>query len=214
MVSSIEKGTRSSGVNGENNMTASETLKKVKAINERLAVYERKGLTDSYVYRSIVNSLTLLQIPTTLSRTGTVRISRSKEALQILSNQVPQPGRKAGQSSPLQSLLTVYAKGGLAQEKKMLKAEGIAEKDIPEMISLRGKLQQWIDTNMDDVYRLREKMEEAAKVYEMVKDVGLRKYTYTEIDEAIKKYETARDNMKSIAARSKYARSYRNPYES
>ena len=82
------------------------------------------------------------------------------------------------------------------------------------MISLRGKLQQWIDTNMDDVYRLREKMEEAAKVYEMVKDVGLRKYKYTEIDESIKKYETARDNMKSIAARSKYARSYKNPYES
>ena len=194
-------------------MSTSETLKKVKAINERLAVYERKGLTDSYVYRSIVNSLTLLQIPTTLSRTGTVRISRSKEALQILSNQVPQPSRKAGQSSPLQSLLSVYAKGGLAREKKMLKDEGIAEKDIPEIIVLRGKLQQWIDTNMDDVYRLREKMEEAAKVYEMVKE-GLRKYTYTEIEDAIKKYETARDNMKSIAARSKYARSYKNPYES
>ena len=194
-------------------MSTSETLKKVKAINERLAVYERKGLTDSYVYRSIVNSLTLLQIPTTLSRTGTVRISRSKEALQTLSNQVPQPGRKAGQSSPLQSLLSVYAKGGLAREKKMLKDEGIAEKDIPEIIVLRGKLQQWIDTNMDDVYRLREKMEEAAKVYEMVKE-GLRKYTYTEIEDAIKKYETARDNMKSIAARSKYARSYKNPYES
>lgn len=194
-------------------MTASETLKKVKAINERLAVYERKGLTDSYVYRSIVNSLTLLQIPTTLSRTGTVRISRSKESLQILSNQKPQPGRKAGQGSPLEALLYVDAKGGLAKEKKLLKAEGIAEKDIPEMISLRGKLQQWIDTNIDDVYRLREKMEEAAQVYEMVKE-GLRKYTYRDIDDAIKKYENARDNMKSIAARSKYARSYKNPYES
>ena len=194
-------------------MTPAETLKKVKAINERLAVYERKGLTDSYVYRSIVNSLTLLQIPTTLSRTGTVRISRSKEALQILSNQVPQQGRKAGQSSPLESLLYVYGKGGLAQEKKLLKAEGIAEKDIPEVISLRGRLQHWIDTNMDDVYRLREKMEEAAQVYEMVKE-GLRKYTYTDIWDAIKKYENARDNMKSIAAKSKYARSYKNPYES
>ena len=194
-------------------MTTAETLKKVKAINERLAVYERKGLTDSYVYRSIVNSLTLLQIPTTLSRTGTVRISRSKEALQILSNQSPQPGRKAGQVSPLEALLSVHAKGGLAKEKKLLKAEGIADKDIPEMISLRGRLQQWIDTNMDDVYSLREKMEEAARVYEMVRE-GLRKYTYREIDEAIKKYETARDNMKSIAARSKYARSYKNPYES
>ena len=194
-------------------MTTSETLKKVKAINERLAVYERKGLTDSYVYRSIVNSLTLLQIPTTLSKTGTVRISRSKEALQILSNQVPQHGRKAGQVSPMRALLSVYEKGGLAQEKKLLKSEGIAEKDIHEMISLRGRLQQWIDTNMDDVYRLREKMEEAAQVYEMIKD-GLQKYTYTEIDEAIKKYETARDAMRRVAARSKYARSYRNPYES
>ena len=195
-------------------MTTSETLKKVKAINERLTVYERKGLTDSYVYRSIVNSLTLLQIPTTLSRTGTVRISRSKEALQILSNQVSQPGRKAGQGSPLEALQSVYAKGGLAQEKKLLKAEGIAEKDIPDIISLRGKLQQWIDTNMDDVYSLREKMEEAAKVYEMVKDAGLRKYTYTEIDDAIKKYESARDAMRGVAAKSKYARSYKNPYES
>ena len=195
-------------------MTISETLNKVKAINERLAVYERKGLTDSYVYHSIVNSLTLMQIPTTLSRTGTVRISRSKEALQILSNQAPQPGRKAGQGSPMESLLSVYAKGGLSQEKKMLKAEGIAEKDIPEIIVLRGKLQQWIDTNMDDVYSLREKMEEAAKVYEMVKDTGLRKYTYTEIDDAIKKYESARDAMRGVAAKSKYARSYKNPYES
>lgn len=195
-------------------MTTEETLKKVKAINERLAVYERKGLTDSYVYRSIVNSLTLLQIPQTLSQIGTVRISRSKEALQILSNQTPQPGRKAGQGSPLESLLSVYAKGGLAQEKKLLKAEGIAEKDIPEVIGLRGKLQQWIDTNMDDVYSIREKMEEAAKVYDMVKDTGLRKYTYTEIDDAIKKYESAREDMREVAAKSKYARSYKNPYES
>lgn len=195
-------------------MTNAETLKKVKAINERLAVYERKGLTDSYVYRNIVNSLTLLQIPTTLSRTGTVRISRSKEALQILSNQVPQSGRKAGQVSPLEALQSVYAKGGLAREKKMLRAEGIAEKDIPEIIGLRGKLQQWIDTNMDDVYSIREKMEEAAKVYEMVKEYGLRMYTYAEIDDAIKKYETARDAMRGVAAKSKYARSYKNPYES
>ena len=52
------------------------------------------------------------------------------------------------------------------------------------------------------------------KVYEMVKDAGLRKYTYTEIDDAIKKYETARDEMRVVAARSKYARSYKNPYES
>lgn len=195
-------------------MTTQEILKKVKAINERLAVYERKGLTDSYVYRSIVNSLTLLQIPVTLSKTGTVRISRSKEALQILSNQVPQPGRKSGQGSPLEALQSVYAKGGLAQEKKMLKSEGIAEKDILEIIGLRGNLQQWIDTNMDDVYSLSEKMEEAAKVYEMVKDIGLRRYTYTEIDAAIKKYESARDAMRGVAAKSKYARSYKNPYES
>lgn len=195
-------------------MTVAETLKKVKAINERLAVYERKGLTDSYVYHSIVNSLTLLQIPVTLSKTGTTRISRSKEALQILANQVPQPGRKSGHGSPLEALLSVYAKGGFSQEKKLLKAEGIAEKDIPEIIGLRGKLQQWIDTNMDDVYSLREKMEEAAKVYEMVKDIGLRKYTYTEINDAIKKYESARDAMRGVAAKSKYARSYKNPYES
>ena len=115
-------------------MTTAETLKKVKAINERLAVYERKGLTDSYVYRNIVNSLTLLQIPTTLSMTGTVRISRSKESLQILSNQAPQQGRKAGQDTQMESLLSVYAKGGLAQEKKLLKAKDIAEKYIPEII--------------------------------------------------------------------------------
>ena len=195
-------------------MTTSETLKKVKTINERLAVYERKGLTDSYAYRSIVNSLTLLQIPTTLSRTGTVRISRSKESLQILSNQAPQPGRKAGQSSPMEALLSAYAKGGLAQEKKLLKSEGIAEKDIPETIKLRGKLQDWIDTNMDDVYNLKDKIEAAAAVYNMVKKTGLRKYTYTEIDDAIKKYETARDAMRGVAAKSKYARSYKNPYES
>lgn len=208
----IEKGTRLSGC-GVDKMTTAETLKKIKAINERLAVYERKGLTDSYVYRSIVNSLTLLQIPQTLSHTGTIRISRSKEALQILSNQIPQQGRKAGQGSPLEALLSIYARGGLAHEKKMLKAEGIAENDINEIIGLRGKLQQWIDTNMDDVYSLREKMEEAAKVYEMVKDTGLRKYNYKEIDDAIKKYETARDAMREVAAKSKYARSYKNPYE-
>lgn len=194
-------------------MTTADTLKKVKAINERLAVYERKGMTDSYVYRNIVNSLSLLQIPTTLSKTGTVRISRSKESLQILSNQAPQPGRKAGQGSPLESLQTVHAKGGLAQEKKLLKSEGVAEKDIPEMIGLRGRLQEWLDKNLDDVYSLRDKMEEAAKLYEMVKDDGLRKHTYTEIYDAINKYETARDKMRGVAAKSKYARSYKNPYE-
>lgn len=194
-------------------MTTAETLKKIKAINERLAVYERKGLTDSYVYRRIVNSLSLLQVPSTLSKTGTVRISRSKEALQILSNQIPQPGRKAGQGSPLEALQTVYAKGGLAQEKKLLKEEGISEKDIPEIISTRGRLQEWLDKNLDDVYDLRDKMEEAARLYDMIKDDGLRKHTYSQIDDAIKSYEAARDAMRATAAKSKYARSYRNPYE-
>lgn len=194
-------------------MTTAETLKKIKAINERLAVYERKGMTDSYVYRNIVNSLTLLQIPTTLSRTGTVRISRSKESLQILSNQIPQPGRKAGQRSPMDALLFVYKKGGLSMEKKLLKEEGIVEKDITKIIKFRGKLQDWINNNMDDIYELHAKMEEAANVYIMIKDAGLRKHTYADIDDAIKKYETARDAMRGVAAKSKYARSYKNPYE-
>ena len=34
------------------------------------------------------------------------------------------------------------------------------------------------------------------------------------IDYAIKKYETARYAMRGVAEKSKYARSYKNPYES
>ena len=88
------------------------------------------------------------------------------------------------------------------------------EKKEEELADLQAKAQAATAAQVSTLADANKKMEEAAKVYEMVKDAGLRKYTYTEIDDAIKKYETARDEMRVVASKSKYVRSYKNPYES
>lgn len=170
-------------------MTTAEALKKVKAINERLAVYERKGLTASSTYQGILNAMEIMEIPTTTSRTGTPRISRSKEALQYFTT-----------AEGTMELEKIDKKGGLKQERERTKnklksttgsTKAPTTKEIDQAIINYGKLEKWAAENLSDVYGFAKVLDEAAELEGMF-DEGLRYYSYEEIFAAIDKYEEAR----------------------
>lgn len=179
-------------------MTTAQVLKKVKAINERLALYEEKGLTDSATYQGIQDALRILGVPTTLSKptkrnpTVAQRLSRSKEAIQYLSTE---EGQKA--------LERIDKKGGLKQEiartKKRLKEATGSKKapsaiEVHEAIKAYGMLDKWLEENLSDLYDYAqvEDTEEATNNLLNMLDDGGRYYTYEEFFAAIKAFEEAK----------------------
>lgn len=162
----------------------------IKAINERLAVYERQGLTSSANYQKIVERIQLEGIPTTISKTGTIRISRSKENLINMS---------------AESLGRVKSLPSLAQERLQLKRRGVTDRAEQNYnISSYGKLKEWADANLPELYpSALGGLEEAQDLQEMF-DKGLRMFDYQYIFDMIDRYETAKKNQESVYQNSSY----------
>lgn len=184
-------------------MTIKETENLIKAINERMAVYERKNLTDSIVYRRLQESIRIMDIPSKEIREGVYRISRTKEAVEKLSEES-------------QSLSRLNLKGGLKEEKsKARKAikkigEKPTEKAICESIRNYGKLEKWADDNLTSLYELESAIDEARKLAQAFDD-GLRSHSYDEIFTLIESFESARDKWVAEANGSKLAQASATP---
>lgn len=198
-----------------------DTLKTIKAINERMAVYERKGLTASNVYQELQAALDIMGIdkveakPVAGRDTG-FRISRSKSNLAKLST--PEGQRQ---------LQRINEIGGLKEERARVKKQlrNLGYKPTEEMIASRiqnyGPLVKWIEDNLTEVYSFARSVFEAGELLETFHD-GIRNYDYSAIWEAIRDYENARDAWATAEASSGYAQAtetailqgeYRNPYE-
>ena len=184
-------------------MNIKETEKLIKAINERMAVYERKNLTDSIVYRRLQESIRIMDLPSKEIREGVYRISRSKEAVERLSEQA-------------QSLSRLDLMGGLKEEKKKareaLKKIGVkpTEKAIRENIRNYGKLEKWADDNLSSLYELESVISEAGKLAQAFDD-GLRSHSYDEIFTLIESFESSRDKWVTEANSSKLAQASATP---
>lgn len=160
------------------NIRDETVLKTIKAINERLAVYERQGLTDSANYQKIIERIKLEKLPTTTSKSGNLRISRAKSAISEIDYKSLQ------RTAKIESL-----KG----ERQRLKAKGIKTKsEQDKQIINYGKLKKWADEHLDDLYDdMLSGLEEAGKLYDAFKD-GLRTLDYDTIFAMIDKYEKAK----------------------
>lgn len=184
-------------------MTIKDTEKLIKAINERMAVYERKNLTDSIVYRRLQESISIMNLPSKEIREGVYRISRTKEAIERLSEEA-------------QSLSRLNLIGGLKEEKKKARealkkmGEKPTEKAIRENIRNYGKLEKWSEDNLSSLYELEGTIAEAGRLAQVF-DNGLRSHSYNEIFSLIDSFESARDKWVTEANTSKLAQASATP---
>ena len=159
------------------------TLNIIKRINERLAVYERRGLEESAKYKQLVNKIELYDLPTTQSRKGNLRISRKKEDLQNINTE---------------DLQEIDKLGGLKEELKQVKARLVSQgndprdfttDDLYKEITNYGHLKTWSDENLTDVYKdALAGFNSAIELKNMYKK-GLRTYDYDTIFATIARYE-------------------------
>lgn len=187
-------------------MTAKQTEKLVKAINERMALYERRNLTDSYVYRQLQDAIRITGLPVTEVRDGVFRIARGKQAIEELTSE-----------EGYLSLAKVNKLGGLKQERE--KAKEVIKKStgktpktsqIDEHIKTYGYLERWADENLTNVYEYEKILPEAA-VLTNAFDKGIRPLSYQEIFDMISAFETARDKWEREAAESKLSQAGSTP---
>lgn len=169
-------------------------LKTVKAINERLSVYERQGLTDSYNYRRIVERIKLEELPTTFSKEGELRISRKKTDLSSIN---------------FSSLQRVERLPSLREERKKLKDKGIKDTlQQNQRIQDYGNLEEWINSNLDMLYDDALAGMDEAKAFNDALSAGLRDDRYSDIFEMIRKYEEAKERRDAIYAESDWMKSF------
>ena len=161
----------------------STTLNNIKRINERLAVYERRGLEESAKYKEIVNKIELYGLPTAQSRKGKLRISRKKEDLQNINTE---------------DLQEIDKLGGLKEELKQVKSRLINQgndprdfikEDLYKEITNYGHLKTWSDENLTDVYKDALAGFNSAVELKNMYSKGLRTYDYDSIFSAISRYE-------------------------
>lgn len=165
-------------------------LNVIKAINERLAVYERQGLTDSAQYRKIIERIQLEKLPTTTSKTGTIRISRAKADVSKVDNN---------------ALTRVENLGGLKQERAKARSKGAkTTREQNEQIKNYGRLEKWAEENLSEIYfDAKAAMVEAEEVQTMF-DNGIRNMDYSDIWAVIDRYEKAKSDRDYIFQQSKY----------
>ena len=145
-----------------------------------------------------------MDLPSKEIREGVYRISRSKEAIEKLSEQA-------------QSLSRLDLMGGLKEEKKKarksLKNAGDdkpTEEAIFEHIQNYGRLVKWSDDNLSTLYEFEKILSEAGELAQAY-DSGLRPRSYDEIFDMIADYESARDKWVAEANSSKLAQASATP---
>lgn len=175
-------------------MTQKEIVKTIKRINERMAVYQRQGLTDSIKYQRMVKKIELLDIPYSNTK-GRFKISMKKSDL----IKIDPENLKILDSMP-----------SLKQERKQAKELGYkTTKEQNEYIQNRGSFEKWMDDNAKFIYNDAqfgnvgaEKLKNLFK--ERGKGKGLRNTDYDTIWKLIDEYERIREREKRLLTDSEF----------
>lgn len=151
-----------------------DIIKSIKRINERMAVYQRQGLTDSSNYKKMVEKIELLDIPYSTTK-GRFKISMKKADM----NKIDTDNLSILESMP-----------SLKQERKQAKEQGYKKtQEQNQYIKNRGTLETWIENNMDFVYNDAMSGNDSALELKGVFKDGIRKVNYDKVFEYINKYE-------------------------
>lgn len=129
--------------------------KKIKAINERLADFERKGFTHTKEYKSLTNIIEKSGLKTTLSKSGNIRISRGKSNLENKAIKT-EYGNKMQTEELLDRILKKQTLGDVKKRaKESLKKEGLkkpSEREITERINKYDEVRQTIEDRKSEWY--------------------------------------------------------------
>ena len=175
-------------------MTQQQALNAIKRINQRLAEFEKQGLTEARTYKNLITEIKTSGLPLTQARNGNIRLSRSKFA----------------QSSVIQKediIKKIDDVGSLKTEIKKSKEAGLKTKqEIREYIKQRGNLQEWLENNLEFVYEdYLQGYNSASKLYEQVharKEASTRKKSYDYIWQLINEYEKEKAKLTKITKES------------
>lgn len=151
-----------------------DIIKSIKRINERMAVYQRQGLTDSSNYKKMVEKIELLDIPYSTTK-GRFKISMKKADMRKIDTD---------------NLSIIESMPSLKQERKQAKEQGYKKtQEQNQYIKNRGTLETWIENNMDFVYNDAMSGNDSALELKGVFKDGIRKANYDKVFEYINKYE-------------------------
>ena len=169
-------------------MENKEKIKIIKRINERMAVYQRQGLTDSYYYKKMKSKIELLGIPNSETK-GRFKVSLKKTDIAKINPE---------------DLAVLDSMPSLKQERQKAKEQGHkTTREQNEYIKNFGNLSNWVEENIDNVYKdARGGSDIAQKIEEMFQEKGKGKGTrnmdYSKIYALIDKYEKEKAREKSL----------------
>lgn len=157
-----------------------DMTKALKRINERMAVYQRQGLTDSAYYKKMVDKIKLLDVPYSESK-GRFKISMKKSDIAKMD---------------ADTIAMLDSMPSLKQERKQAKEQGYkTTKEQNEYISNKGQLETWASDNLKEVYKDARSGLESAIILEGLFEDGLRKVNYDKVFGCINRYEREREDF-------------------
>lgn len=166
-----------------------DKVKAIKRINERMAVYQRQGLTDSANYKRIVNKIKLLDLPFN-EKDGKVSISAKKKDIAEID---------------VKDLEILDALPSLKQERQKAKEQGYkTTKEQNEHIKNYGRLDEWIENNLSYIYNDARGGNKKAQDIEKAFSKGLRRLDYNTIWSMIDEYEKEKAKEEEIFKNSSF----------
>lgn len=128
-------------------------LNQIKAVNQRLADFEKKGLKDTTEYKNIIMNIERSGIKTTKSKSGNIRISRSKDNLANTKVKT-QYGNMMNKGELLGTLLRKKTVGKLRKEAKEQLDKKASEQDIYKKIFEIDERKEFISSHLSEWYLL------------------------------------------------------------
>lgn len=175
-------------------MTEKEIVKVIKRINERMAVYQRQGLTDSIAYKKMKDKIELLEIPNSETK-GRFKISMKKSDIAKIDTE---------------DLKTLDNMPSLKEERKQAREKGYkTTKEQNEYIINRGTFEKWAEENLDQIYiDAKSGLNTAQKIKDLFqekgKGQGTRNTDYNTIWKLVDKWNEQREEMKAELTKSNF----------
>ena len=177
-------------------MIQQQALNAIKRINQRLAEFEKQGLTEARTYKNLITEIKTSGLPLTQARNGNIRLSRSKFA----------------QSTVIKKddiIKKIDDVGSLKTEIQKARKEGYKTKrEIIDYINKEGNLTEWLENNLDFVY------EDSLKGYDSAseliiqmqskKDSATRNKSYDYMWKLINEYIEEKSKLKKVTNNSSF----------
>lgn len=125
----------------------------IKAINQRLADYEKKGLSNTTVYKKLITDIERSGLKVTKSKSGELRLSRSKDNLSNTKVKT-QYGNEMNKSVILGNLLKGKTVGKLRKQAKEQLDKNASEQAIYNKIFEIDERKEYISTHLSEWYLL------------------------------------------------------------